>query len=297
MDPPSDGFHMVQVSPELSNRLTSVVERMPAFPKSVQRIIELTRDINCSPKELVAVIETDPVIAIKILRIVNSAWLNLPTKITSINQSVVYLGLNTLKNLALNFSTIGMLPRQNAAGFDMQRYLLHALLTASLTRTLAERCAGDEADPTDAYTVGLLHNFGKVVFAQFMPQEFRAALALSAAENMPLHQTEERIIGANHALVGAMLARHWQFAPSLVACIAGHHDGSGDGALAECLHVADLIAEQLSREPVIAVYEIDSDEELPERFGGSLGGVVASLRDIDELIEKANVFCHAETFS
>jgi HD-like signal output (HDOD) protein len=286
-----------QVSPALSNRLSSVVERMPAFPKSVQRIIELTRDINCSPKELVAVIETDPVIAIKILRIVNSAWLNLPTKITSINQSVVYLGLNTLKNLALNFSTIGMLPRQNAAGFDMQRYLLHALLTAALTRSLAERFAADEADPTDAYTVGLLHNFGKVVFAQFMAQEFRAVLALSVAENIPLYQAEERIIGANHALVGAMLARHWQFASTLVDCIAGHHDGSGGSALAECLHVADLIAEQLSNEPVVAVYEIDSDEALPERFGGGLGDVVASLRDIDELIEKANVFCHAEAFS
>src|SRR3954463_10475687 len=105
---------MGQVSPELNNRLSTAVERMPAFPKSVQRILELTRDINCSPKELVAVIEKDPVIAIKILRIVNSAYFSLPSKITSINQSVVYLGLNTLKNLALNFSTIGMLPRQNA---------------------------------------------------------------------------------------------------------------------------------------------------------------------------------------
>ncbi|HYD79423.1 MAG TPA: HDOD domain-containing protein [Paucimonas sp.] len=287
---------MGQVSQELSNRLTAAVERMPAFPKSVQRILELTRDINCSPKELVAVIETDPVIAIKILKIVNSAYFSLPSKISSINQSVVYLGLNTLKNLALNFSTIGMLPRQNAAGFDMQGYLLHSLLTAGLTRSLSERFAGNEADPTDAYTVGLLHNFGKVVFAQFMPQEFRQALALSAADGIPLHHAEERIIGADHALVGAMLARHWQFSNSLAECIAGHHHGSGDGALAECLHVADLIAEQLSSEPVVAVEEIDSEEELPPRFGGGLGHVVAAVRDLDDMIEKANVFCHAEAF-
>jgi HD-like signal output (HDOD) protein len=288
---------MGQVSPELSSRLTAVVERMPAFPKSVQRILELTRDINCSPKELVAVIETDPVIAIKILKIVNSAWFNLPSKITSINQSVVYLGLNTLKNLALNFSTIGMLPRENAAGFDTQRYLLHALLSASLTRTLAERYAHTEADPTDAYTVGLLHNFGKIVFAQFMAPEFRAALALAAAEGIPLHHAEERTIGADHALVGAMLARHWALPSMLVECIAGHHHGSGETALAQCLHVADLIAEQLSSLPVVAVEDIDADEVLPERFGGGLADVVAALGDIHDLIEKANLLCHAETFT
>src|ERR1700757_3609351 len=115
------------VSLELSNRLHAAVERMPAFPKSVQRILELTRDINCEPKDLVAVIQTDPVIAIKVLKVVNSSYYSLPSKITSINQSVVYLGLNTVKNLALNFSVMGMLPQQNASRFDVQQYLMHSL--------------------------------------------------------------------------------------------------------------------------------------------------------------------------
>jgi HD-like signal output (HDOD) protein len=162
---------MGQIPPELSKRLSGAVERMPAFPRSVQRILDLTRDINCQPKDLVAVIEKDPVIAIKMLKIVNSAYYSLPSKITSINHSIVYLGLNTVKNLALNFSTIGMLPRQNAAGLDMQAYLMHALLTASIARKLASNYADEEADSNDSYMVGLLHNFGKVVMAQFMPRD------------------------------------------------------------------------------------------------------------------------------
>lgn len=237
---------MGQVTPELSNRLSAAVERMPAFPKSVQRILELTRDINCPPKDLVAVIEKDPVIAIKILKIVNSAYFSLPSKVTSISHSVIFLGLNTLENLALNFSTIGMLPRRNAAGFDMQGYLMHSLLTPSIARELVDRYADGEADATDAYTVGLLHNFGKVVFAQFMPQKFHRALELSASEQVALHKAEETIIGADHAYVGAMLAQHWQFPSSLVACIGGHHLGSGEGALAECLRAADLFTACLS---------------------------------------------------
>jgi HD-like signal output (HDOD) protein len=285
---------MGQISPELSNRLSAAVERMPAFPKSVQRILELTRDINCPPKALVGVIETDPVIAIKILKIVNSAYFSLPSKITSINQSVIYLGINTLKNLALNFSTIGMLPQQNAAGFDIQGYLMHSLLTAGIARSLVERFAAGETDATDAYTVGLLHNFGKVVFAQFMPQEFQRALELAAIDKLPLHQAEESVIGADHALVGAMLAQHWQFAPSLVDCIGGHHQGSGTGALAECLHVADLIAEQLCADADLEPGSITSVEELPARFGGDLASAAGALGGLEKMIENARLFCNTE---
>ncbi|MBI1891413.1 MAG: HDOD domain-containing protein [Burkholderiales bacterium] len=282
------------MSPELSSRLTTAVERMPAFPKSVQQILQLTRDINCPPKALVAVIEKDPVIAIKILKIVNSAYFSLPSKITSINQSVVFLGMNTLKNLALNFSTIGMLPQKNAAGFDIQHYLMHSLLTAGITRMLVERYADGEADMTDAYTVGLLHNFGKVVFAQFMPQEFHQALEFAANADLPLHKAEEHVIGADHALVGAMLAQRWQFAPSLVECIGGHHQGSGAGALGECLHVADLIAEQLCDDAAAEQGSVTSDEALPERFGGDLAGVAAGLRGLDKIAQDARQFCQSE---
>jgi HD-like signal output (HDOD) protein len=285
---------MGQISPELSSRLSAAVERMPAFPKSVQRILELSRDINCPPKELVGVIEKDPVIAIKVLKIVNSAYFSLPSKINSISQSVVFLGMNTLKNLALNFSTIGMLPKQNAAGFDMQSYLMHSLLTANLTRMLAERFADGEADPTDAYTVGLLHNFGKIVFAQFMPQEFQRALELAAADKRPLHEAEESVIGADHALVGAMLAQHWKFAPSLAACIGGHHQGKGEGALAECLHAADLIGEQLCAENEIEGEGIDAGEPLPARFGGDLAHVRGRLGSLEKMVENARAFCQSE---
>lgn len=83
---------MPQLSPELERRLTTAVDRMPVFPKSVQTILEMTRNINCRPKSLVGVIEKDPVMTMKILRVINSAYYGLPNKISSVGQSVVYLG-------------------------------------------------------------------------------------------------------------------------------------------------------------------------------------------------------------
>jgi len=117
---------MNQMSPELAKKLTTAVERMPAFPKSVQKILELTRNMDVQPKTLVEVIEKDPVMTVKILRVLNSAYYSLPNKITSINHSVVYLGFNTIKNLALSIASVGILPKHNVAGFDIQQYLMHS---------------------------------------------------------------------------------------------------------------------------------------------------------------------------
>ena len=66
------------MSPELSKRLAAAVDSMPAFPKSVQRVLELSRNLDASAKELVDVIDKDPVITVRILKVVNSAYYSLP---------------------------------------------------------------------------------------------------------------------------------------------------------------------------------------------------------------------------
>ena len=119
------------MSPELSKKLATAVDGMPAFPKSVQKILELTRDVNSTPNDLVQVIDKDPVVTVKVLRVVNSAYYSLPKQITSINHAVVYLGFNTIKNLALSIAAIGMLPASNEAGFDGQQYLIHSSFVLS----------------------------------------------------------------------------------------------------------------------------------------------------------------------
>jgi HD-like signal output (HDOD) protein len=143
------------MSPELSQKLAAAVDGMPAFPKSVQAILDLTRDVNCTPKDLVQVIDKDPVVTVKILKIVNSAYYSLPKQVTSINHAVVFLGFNTIKNLALSIAAIGMLPKSNEAGFDVQEYLLHSLATANIAKRLATDLGG--VDPMDCFIAGLLH--------------------------------------------------------------------------------------------------------------------------------------------
>jgi putative nucleotidyltransferase with HDIG domain len=282
---------MSETSQELTKKLSAAVEKMPAFPKSVQRILELTRDINCEPKELITVIEKDPVMTMKLLRIVNSAFYSFPKQVTSVNQASVYLGLNTVKNMALSFAAIGTLPPSNDANFDMQRYLMHSLTTAGLARLLCQKFGADDTDPGDCYIAGLLHDFGKVVYAQFMPMEFKAALTLSVEQGTSLHVAEQKTIGADHSLVGAMLVEKWQFPKLLSSTIRSHHSEiPADNTLLSCLFVADQISKKLAWGNSGNFLVAELSPPLAERFGGNLGSVIASLGDLSKISAEANTF-------
>ena len=277
------------MSTDLSQKLAAAVERMPAFPKSVQKILELTRDINCTPKDLVQVIDKDPVVTVKILKVVNSAYYSLPKQITSINHAVVYLGFNTLKNLALSIAAIGMLPTRNAADFDAGQYLLHSLSTATIAKQLATRL--EDADPMDCFIAGLLHDFGKVVLAQFMPHEFKNALQMCQANGSSLHQSLHQTLGTDHAVVGAMLVEKWRFAPDLIETILHQYDVEAkDTAAIACVFTANQISKKLGfgfgGNP--CVHELP--KSVAQRMGGSLDVIINSLGNLDAAFEQAKVF-------
>lgn len=279
------------MTPELSQRLAAAVDGMPAFPKSVERILELTRDVNSTPKDLVDVIDKDPVVTVKILKVVNSAYYSLPKQITSIGHAVVYLGFNTIKNLALSIAAIGMLPKDNASGFDVQQYLLHSLATAGLAKQLALKV--DDADPMDCFIAGLLHDFGKVVFAQFMPNEFRAALAISTENKSSLHQALRQTIGADHVVVGAMLVEKWRFAPHLIETIRHQHvDNMKDTDMIACVFGANQISKKLNYGFAGNLCIDEFPDSVQRRLGGDMDTVISRMGDLNALFQEAQVFAN-----
>ena len=275
------------MSPELSQKLMAAVDGMPAFPKSVQSILELTRDANCAAKDLVQVIDKDPVVTVKILKVVNSAYYSLPKQITSISHAVVYLGFNTLKNLALGIAAMGMLPTENAAGFNGQKYLVHSLTTASLAKQLALRVA--PADPMDCFIAGLLHDFGKVVIAQYLPQEFRRALETSQWHEISLHLALRQVIGVDHAVVGSMLVEKWRFPQDLVDTLRHQYSPElMDTPMLACVFAANQISKNFEA-------GVGTPLVLPPSVALRLGGTGDTI--LADLGEIASVFQDARQFS
>jgi putative nucleotidyltransferase with HDIG domain len=273
--------------------IIKLVEKMPAFPQGVTKVLELTARMECAPKDLVKVIEHDPVMTMKILKLVNSAFFGLSRPINSINHGVVFVGINTIKNLALTIAAIGMLPERNEAGFDMNAFLMHSLAVAGVSKRLAATLNVPDKDATDYFVAGLLHDFGKVVLAQFKPTEFRAALDRAADGSMSLADAEREMLDIDHAEIGSLLAETWKLPTALGECIRCHHQPAvelDDARMRDAVFAANLVVHSIPFGASGNHLHNEFPASIQARFGHDLQGLMASLGDLDEEMNKARAF-------
>lgn len=279
----------------IRENVLQAVEKIPAFPKSVQQVLQLTARLDCAPKDLVSVLENDPIFTLKILKVVNSPFIGLATRIHSIQQACVYLGVNTLKNLALSLASMGVLPRHNKAGLDMNEFWLHSLAVALVSRRLAHMLHVPVQESSDFFSAGLLHDVGKAVLALSMPDAFAKALSLAAESEHFLYDAEYTILQTNHADVGALLARRWGFPEPLVQGIAMHHTPEKSAAeiIVICVFTADQICKFLryghSGESGIQPLPI----EIEQLFGMDFQTMCHGMPDLEQDLDKARVFINA----
>lgn len=271
-------------------QLLVFVDKMPAFRSSVQRLLLLAADLNADSREIVQVIETDPLMTVKILKVINSPFYGLVQKISSVQRAVVHLGINTIKNLALSVAAIGVLPTKNQAGFDTHAFLLHSLTTAALCKLLADRLKVPLTQSSDYFVAGLLHDFGKIVFAEFIPTTYKQVLDAANEQGINLFQAELDILGTDHSQAGKLLAEHWGLADELVEAIDHHHSEHLHTQLGDCLFAANQISKKLgfgfAGNPVV--------DELPpgtaQVFGMNLEDLIIDLGDLSTIKNEALAF-------
>ena len=233
---------------ELSSELSKAVERMPAFPNSIQQIIRVTSDINVEAKEVVQIIRHDPVLTMKLLSLVNSAYFALPNRVTSIHQAYMLLGLNTTRNLLLSISAIRSIPNIDHVPFlKRQEFLLHALSTAILSRIIAKHNHFPTANLEDYFIAGLLHDFGRIVMVIADPAKYAEVIRRTTESGNYILQSEWEVFGCSHTEVGFELARHWNLSSFIQQALLRHHDPKGNDLeippkLIETVYCANILA-------------------------------------------------------
>ena len=272
------------------DQLLAFVDKMPAFRSSVQHLLRLAADINADSREIVQVIETDPLMTVKILKVINSPFYGLTQKISSVQRAVVHLGINSIKNMALSVAAMGMLPAKNQAGFDTHAFLLHSLTTAVLSKLLAERLKVPMLHSSDYFVAGLLHDFGKIVFAEFIPITYKQVLQTAGEQNKPLFEVETDMLGIDHSQAGKLLAEHWGLANELIEAIDHHHSGHLHTPLGDCLFAANQISKKLgfgfAGNPVIEAFS----PATMECFGMDLDALITDLGDLNPIKTEALAF-------
>lgn len=200
--------------------LAQRVHQLPALPEVVVELLQVLRNEDLSVQRCISLIERDPALAGRTLRLANSAFYGVPGRVGSIGDAVRLLGLRTVSSVLTAVALQGTLGVQGCAGFSLQQHWQQAIGTALAARCLAP-ASGVEVD--EAFLAGLLQDSGQLVLAVLAPQQTARTLAWAQAHGGPLEQAEQALLGVAHPQLGALLVRHWRLPETMAQAIAQHH--------------------------------------------------------------------------
>ena len=172
--------------------LLSRISEVPTLPTSVLRVMQMIEDPFCSSSDLARVIQADPAMAAKVLKLANSSYYGFRQKIANIPQAVTLLGFATLKNALLAAAVFDMF-RLQGTGFDLPALWKHSVTTATAAKLVAKRARYPQSEK--AFTAALLHDVGKIVLARFIPQALAEIMDAVRRGRLAMYDAEKKVIG------------------------------------------------------------------------------------------------------
>jgi putative nucleotidyltransferase with HDIG domain len=230
------------MTPRDVTRVVNDLRDLPALPSVVVDLISAFGRDDIDVTTLADKMSMDQGMAAKILRIANSSFYGLPSKVKTVRQAVLVLGFDNARALAVASKVIVLFG--GAHQDRVAEFWRHSIATALCARSLA-RHAGLDQDA--AFIGGLLHDIGRLVLVAGHPDAYAQVVAWRTAHGGDWQEAEQAVLGIDHVDAGVALADHWNFSNTMRQAIAYHHapDIHGAGFLAAIVHVANAIVHAL----------------------------------------------------
>jgi putative nucleotidyltransferase with HDIG domain len=207
----------------IPERILRSIDRLEPLPMTVQRLILMLDDEDVNLGEIAQIVEFDGAIASNVLRVANSAAFGGLSRIRETRDAVVRLGTATLLDILL----IGHLrsirvaaPHYNLSEDDLWLHGAAASLAAKAVSKEARRAR----IPQIAAIAALIHDIGKLIMVRYLKADVPSLYDICQEQNITLVEAERRILGCDHAEVGAAMARKWGFPEEITQAIEFHHE-------------------------------------------------------------------------
>lgn len=219
------------------------VQQVPSLSAVVTEILASFDKEDIDTADLVRKLGQDQGLTARVLRVANSPFYGISSKVGSVSEAVVVLGFHNVRSLVAAAGIINQFPASKGGGFDRLAFWQHGIGSAVCAQMLAKTLGKDQAL---AFTAGLLHDIGKLVLDAFFHDDYTAAVARCVAEDSALLEAEQTELGLEHGLVGYELAKRWKFPLAIQQAIRDHHQPEREpAALTDLVHVANVLCHAL----------------------------------------------------
>jgi HD-like signal output (HDOD) protein len=231
----------------LSRILGCQPDSLPTLPGAAQEVARLTSGSDSHVDELVQVLKRDPPLAARVLQLANSPLFRTLEPVTSLDRAVMVLGFETLRNLTLGLAVLSSLGSASAIKRRILRNHLwkHSLIVAVFTEVIAR----DFMDlGRGYYTLGLLHDLGKVALDAFRSADVDKVLSIMDRQRLPWILAETEVLRFDHGFVGQQLLLFWDLPQDMAMAVAFHHEpwrAEDHQDLAAAVYLANLLAKRM----------------------------------------------------
>jgi putative nucleotidyltransferase with HDIG domain len=229
--------------------LVGRVGDLKVLPFVARKALEILNNENCSIVALSDIIEKDPAIAARVLKISNSALYGLRQEVGSIHQAVMILGFKTIRSIVLTATTRSLYKK-----FGITEKMLwdHSVGAGIASKTLSMGLGSEVEDV--AFVGGLMHDLGKVMMNNETPDLYNQVMMNMYNEGLDSIKAEKDVYGYDHTEIGSSVLKRWKFSPAIVKILELHHKdaaglvskyGNMTAKSVACVNLADNVCKVL----------------------------------------------------
>jgi putative nucleotidyltransferase with HDIG domain len=261
-------------------RIALKIEAFPGMPTTAAKLLPLLEDSDSTATEIENILKYDPGLTANILKLTNSAYFGIPTRISSVRQAIVLLGWKRLLQVVM---TICMSPLMNKTipGYDLPRGALwqHSVAVSVAAEILVKALRIPDAD--EVFTAALLHDVGKLILGGFVKEDLQQIEDM-VNKGITFDVAESMVLGTNHAEIGGQILDKWSFPSELVSAVQWHHDPESceeSCNLSDIVHVANTMG-------IMTGYgKIDQDLAI-EHFGPVADRLGLAPENLEEMAQQ-----------
>jgi len=207
------------------------LNNLPAMPVIAHKLLALKLDTDEGERQMMLLIEQDPLISAKIIGLANSPLLGASRKVSTIKEAAILLGLTRVKSVSTGIAIMSLVSKP-IGRFDPQGFWLHNMAVAFAMLPVV-RAMPSKLRPADdlIFLTGMLHDIGFLALAHLNSQLSDDLLTRMLIEpERPVTSIEDELMGISHAELGAEFAQHWGLPSEIVAVLRYHHMPDAEGA-------------------------------------------------------------------